>query len=376
MGELASREEKNAAAAATAEMFEAQAHIYKHTFNYANSVALSSAIRLNIPDVIHASAGKPVTLPHLASALNLPPAKHDHLRRLMRLLTHNGFFHYRSSTEEEEEEGEKGYVLTASSRLLVKGQAPNLSPFVRIITDPVLMTPFQFLGDWFSRTADGEAETETTPFEMAHGGVPLWKLCDEVPWLNDSFNHGMSCNSEMEGLGLKECGPVFEGLTTVTDVGGGTGTFARLVLEAFPGLKCTVLDLPHVVSALQPPPASGNLVFLGGDMFRSVPPADAILLKHIMHDWSDDNCVKILRKCKEAISDRAKGKVIIIDIVMDKKKGTMTEVKLAFDMLMMVYFNGKERAEKEWETMFNEAGFTSYHIHPIFGIWSLIEVFP
>ncbi|VFQ76003.1 unnamed protein product [Cuscuta campestris] len=355
-------------------MFEAQAHIYKHTFNYANSMALSSALRLNIPDIIHAAAGKPVTLPHLASALHLPPAKHDHLRRLMRLLTHNGFFRYRSTTDDREEE-EKGYVLTASSRLLVKGQVPNLSPFVRVHTEPDLMTPFQFLGDWFS----GNAGEEVTPFEMAHGGVPLWKLCGEDPRLNNAFNEAMLCNSEMQGLGLGDCGPVFEGLATVTDVGGGTGMFAKLVVEAFPGLECTVFDLPHVVAGLQPP--SDNLRFVGGDMFDSIPSSDAIILKHIMHNWSDENCLKILKKCKEAITSNngvIKGKVIIIDIVMDEKGkedgGAITEMKFMFDVLMMVYLNARERTEKEWERMFIEAGFSGYHISHVFGIWSLIEM--
>ena len=62
----------------------------------------------------------------------------------------------------------------------------------------------------------------------------------------------------------------------MVDVGGGTGTTARIICEAFPKLKCVVLDLPHVVENLT---GTNNLSFVGGDMFNSFPQTDAVLLK-------------------------------------------------------------------------------------------------
>jgi hypothetical protein len=70
--------------------------------------------------------------------------------------------------------------------------------------------------------------------------------------------------------------PIFQGLCSLVDVGGGTGTVARIISEAFPHIKCTVFDLPHVVADL---PETTNLKYVGGDMFRSIPSADAILIK-------------------------------------------------------------------------------------------------
>ncbi|RVW37977.1 Myricetin O-methyltransferase [Vitis vinifera] len=58
---------------------------------------------------------------------------------------------------------------------------------------------------------------------------------------------------------------------------GGTGLTARTISEAFPQLKCTVFDLPHVVANL---PEYRNLEFVGGDMFQSVPSADATLMNY------------------------------------------------------------------------------------------------
>uniref|UniRef100_M0ZZ16 O-methyltransferase n=1 Tax=Solanum tuberosum TaxID=4113 RepID=M0ZZ16_SOLTU len=71
-------------------------------------------------------------------------------------------------------------------------------------------------------------------------------------------------------------GLIFEGLKSLVDVGGGTGTIAKAIADAFPQINCTVFDLPHVIEGLE---GSKNLSFVGGDMFNSIPSANAILLK-------------------------------------------------------------------------------------------------
>lgn len=102
-----------------------------------------------------------------------------------------------------------------------------------------------------------------------------------------------------------------------------------------------------------------------------------IIWQLVFHTLNDEDCVKVLKNCREAIS--RKGKVIIIDIVIndeEKCKHEMTETKLYFDVMMMCLVNGKERDEKEWKKLFFEAGFRDYKISPLFGLRSLIEVYP
>lgn len=96
----------------------------------------------------------------------------------------------------------------------------------------------------------------------------------------------------------------------------------------------------------------------------------------IIHDWNDEEGLKILKRCRDAIVDG--GKVMIIDVVVDvnHEDGEVLEDQLYFDMAMMSYFNAKERSEKEWAKLFSDAGFTSYKITPAFGVRSLIEVYP
>ena len=60
---------------------------------------------------------------------------------------------------------------------------------------------------------------------------------------------------------IDKCKGVFEGVEYLVDVGGGTGTVAKAIAEAFPQMECTVFDLPHVVAGLS---GSGNLKFVGG----------------------------------------------------------------------------------------------------------------
>ncbi|KAM3284859.1 isoflavone-7-O-methyltransferase 9-like [Capsicum chacoense] len=81
------------------------------------------------------------------------------------------------------------------------------------------------------------------------------------------------------------------------------------------------------------------------DMFQSIPHADPILLKLVTHNWSDEDCVKILQRCREASTYNNEGrkeKVLIIDVVLnrDEDEADMTEVKLLFDVLMAVLFVG------------------------------------
>lgn len=254
----------------SSELFQAQSHLYKHMLSYISSMSLKCAIQLGIPDTIN-NHGQLITLPELVSALEIHPTKIGFVQRLMRLLVHSGFFTTTkvSQNQEEKQQEEEAYDLTPCSRLLLKDKVPCLSPIVLLTLDPTIISPWHFLENWF------RTEEALIPFESAHG-VNLWDYVDKNSKLNNLFNEAMASDSGMMNLVVKECKPVFEGLSSLVDVGGGTGTVCRIITEAFPHLKCTVLDLPHVVANL---PDTENLKFIGGDMFQAIPRADAILLK-------------------------------------------------------------------------------------------------
>ncbi|MED6145719.1 hypothetical protein PIB30_027963 [Stylosanthes scabra] len=345
-------------------LFEAQTHLYKYTYHFLGSLCLKTAIQLGIPDIIH-KHGKPITISELVLALNIDSNKSTYLYRLMRLLVHAGIF---SKTKVDEQ---VGYDLTLSSTLLLKESFPTLLPHVWAMFHPAMLHSPEFLAEWFHSSSD------LTPFHTANG-MSNWDYMSQNREFNDLFTEAMISDSGMMKLVIKDLKSVFERLNSMVDVGGSKGGMARLISESLPGLQCTVLDLPHVVQNLQD---TNNLKFVAGDMFQVIPPADAILLKLVLHSLNDEDCIKVLKKCKEAIisSKGKEGKVIIIDIVInenDDDKHELAEAKLYFDILMMSVVPGREREEKEWEKLFLEAGFSHYKITPIFGMRSLIQVYP
>lgn len=354
------------------ELFLAQAHLYKIMYGFLNPMSVKWAVDLGIPDIIH-KHGQPITLPELVSALEVSQSKVDSVYRLMRLLAHNDFFTVvkKIDTETDTDTGIKleAYGLTPVSKLLVTGTDHCLSPMVNYVNTPALVGSYNQLSKWTS----GD---DLTIAETALGSGGYWKFLQQNPTYLKTFNESMESDSRVLRLALRECKSVFEGLNSLVDVGGGTGNTAKIISEAFPQLNCIVLDLPEVVADLK---GSNNLSFVGGDMFKSIPQADAVLVKWVLHNWSDEACIKVLKNSKDAISGKGKGgKVIIIDIVINEKQDEheMTEVKLLLDVLMMSFLNGKERSEKEWKRIIMEAGFTHYKIFPVFGFRSLIELYP
>ena len=247
------------------ELFQAQTHLYGQMFNYLNSMSLVCAAQLGIPDIIH-NHGRPITLPELVSALHIPPNKSSCIYRLMRMLVHSGFFATTKAVIGQGGGGE-AYVLTPPSQLLVKDNTNCLSPFMSLI-NPAFVTPWHSLGDWFRGS-------EPTAFQQAYG-MAFWEYNNQNPELNGLFNAAMACDSQMMNLVIRDCRPIFEGLDSMVDVGGGTGSLARIISETFPHMNCTVLEIPQVIANLE---GTENLKYVGGDMFQHIPSADAVLLK-------------------------------------------------------------------------------------------------
>ncbi|KAF4397150.1 hypothetical protein G4B88_008996 [Cannabis sativa] len=326
-------------------LLRAQAHIWNHIFNFINSMSLKCAVELGIPDIIN-NHGKPMTISQLTLALPINKNKFQCLYRLMRLLTHSGFFALEKAKIEGEEE-EEGYVITEASKLLLKDNPMSVTPFLLLVLNPVLTKSFDVLNTWFQND-------DSTPF-VTTNGMAIWDYCSHEPKLAQSFNEAMASDARLvTSVLIKKCKGVFEGVDSLVDVGGGTGTVAKSIATTFPQIQCSVLDLPHVVAGLQ---GEKNLNFIAGDMFVEVPTAQWIL-----HDWSDENSIKILKKCKEAItrSEKKIGKVIVIDMIIENEKDEIDdesyETQLFMDMALMTLFSGQERNEKELSKLFKDAG--------------------
>jgi hypothetical protein len=98
-------------------------------------------------------------------------------------------------------------------------------------------------------------------------------------------------------------------------------------------------------------------------------------LQWILHDWGDDECIQILKKCREAIP-KEKGKVIIVEAVIEEEGGkhnNYKDVGLMLDMVMMAHTNiGKERTLKEWDYVIKMAGFKAFTVISINAVQCVI----
>ncbi|KAJ3696546.1 hypothetical protein LUZ61_000251 [Rhynchospora tenuis] len=347
---------------------QAVAELMNMALGFIKPMSLKCALDLGIADQI-CRHGRPMTLSQLHSALSLPQSKEPHLGHLMRILTHFGFIQMQIDANTS---AEPIYDITPMSSLVTNKEGSlNLVPMVRFRLESIEenIKAFLCMADWLKQ------EDKQTSFEMAHG-CSLWEMASGNSRLNETFNSAMaSTTSLFTDVIIKSGGDIFKGIESLVDVGGGVGAVAKAIASNFPHVKCTVLDLPHVVRDLA---NDGVVKFVSGDMFDYIPPGDALLLKCVLHNWGDDDCIKILKRCKEAISStEAGGKVIIVDFVVGRPRARVSEeTQLLLDMLMMSVHAGAERDENEWKTLFTKAGFSSYKIARTIGLFSVIEVYP
>ncbi|CAM0912410.1 unnamed protein product [Alopecurus aequalis] len=356
-------------------LLNAEHELWTTSFSYIKSMAVKSAIDLRLADAIH-HHGNAATLPQIVARVTVHQSKIPCLRRLMRVLTVSGVFGVQkpqnvvpgATANGTGAAAEPLYTLTPVSRLLVGSR--NLASIMSMILDPTFITPFLGMGAWFEH-----ALPDPCIFRQQHG-MALWKMADKDPAFDALINDGMvSDSSFIMEIAIRECGEVFEGITSLMDVGGGLGAASQAISNAFPSLECTVMDLGHVVVKA---PTGTAVKYVVGDMFQSVPPADAVFLKWVLHDWSHEDCVKILKNCKKSIPSKEKGgKVLIIDIVVGAGPSRVKhrELQVMWDMYMTLV-DGMERDEQEWGNIFLEAGFSGYKIIPVLGFRSIIEVYP
>ncbi|CAL4954268.1 unnamed protein product [Urochloa decumbens] len=370
-------------------LLQGYVELQQHALSHLKSMALACATGLGIPSAIYRRGGA-ATISDLIAQTGLPESKLPYLRRLMRVLTVSGIV----GTGQQPSGGESSettvYTLTPVCRVLVHGGgggSPSSSPscdmsaLLRLLTRPsTTLAPFFNLEAWFRDDAGGSK----TAFEMVHGMSP-WSLTKKDASFNKTLNDACVADSSMTmdamlrqttgGGGGGNNNDIFQGITSLVDVGGGHGAAAIAIARAFPHIKCSVLDLEQVVSEA---PDDATVQFIAGDMFKSIPPADAVLLKGVLNCWDDDNCIKILKVCKEAIPARdAGGKVIIVNMVVGygTPDTAVREAQVLVDLYLM-RAGGIERDEREWKKVFFAAGFSGYKIMPILGTMSVIQVFP
>lgn len=149
----------------------------------------------------------------------------------------------------------------------------------------------------------------------------------------------------------------FSGLRTIVDVGGATGDLLTTVLRSYPGSCGILYDLPHVVkdapALIQSRGMKDRVTIEAGSFFERVPSGgDAYMLSHIIHDWSEEQCLKILGNCRRAM--KPESRLLIIEMVLPP--GDAPHPGKILDMMMLVGPGGQERTDKEYGALLAKAG--------------------
>jgi len=204
-------------------------------------------------------------------------------------------------------------------------------------------------------------------------GAPVFDYIAAHAELGPIFDAGMtSMNGHETGAMLDAYD--FSGIEVLADIGGGNGSLISAVLLHYPKMKGLLFDLGHVVGRTKENLKTSGLAnrcnVVEGSFFETIPAgADAYLFRHIIHDWTDEQCIQILGHCRKAIP--AHGKLLIVDGVVPADNAPSPSKDL--DMVMLTFPGGQERTEAQFRPLLKAAGFELMSITPTTTMVSVVE---
>ncbi|GLJ55159.1 hypothetical protein SUGI_1183890 [Cryptomeria japonica] len=312
-------------------------------------MAMKAAIELDVLQII-STAGSGLQISPTQIVAQIPnvtnPDAAITLDRILRVLASHSLLSCSLSIDQNGKP-ERLYGLTPLCKYLVQNKdGLSLAPLALMNQDKVFMDSWYHLKD---AVLEG-----SQPFIKAHG-VNAFEYPAKDQRFNRIFNKAMADHSAMVMERILDSYHGFKDLEELLDVGGGVGSTLNLIVSKHPHIKGVNYDLPHVV---RDAPDYPGVTHVGGDMFESVPSSRAIFMKWILHDWSDDQCIRILKNCHKALLE--KGKVIVVDCILPMVAETSSFARQAFhvDLLMLAYNpGGKERTKEEFKDLAKAAGF-------------------
>lgn len=301
------------------------------------SRAVYVATKLNIAE--HLST--PKTIEELALATQSNP---ESLKRLIETLASVGIF----------EKGESNLFLnTPKSSLLIKSHPDSLYHLSLFYGDVIHKS-------WDS--LDQSIESGIPAFNLTFQ-QPVFSYFKENPEKAALFQAAMKEKSKAV-IKSTLSNFDFSSFSSLIDLGGGNGQFLGSLKSLYPEKEFTLFELPEVVNKLP----KTDLKVISGNFFHEVPKGyDAYLMKSVIHDWKDEEAIKILQNCHAAMED--KSRLLIVDVVLQPE----AIYAHAMDLLMLAITGGKERSEEDFIRILSSAGFEMVNIVPTSTEFSIIE---
>jgi SAM-dependent methyltransferase len=301
------------------------------------SQAIHVAARLGVVDCL-------VDGPKTAEELGLATKAHaPSLKRLLRALVNLDVF---------TEDSLGRFQVTKLGETLRRNHPSFIRPWVIFLGSSFMWKPW---GALYETVLTGK-----TAFAEIYQ-ISFFKYLADHPEDAAVFNEAMSAGSSASVSSFLAAYD-FSRFERIVDIGGGQGELLRGILVANPKAHGVLFDYPSVVAGangLRTGEVANRCEVVGGDFFTSVPEGgDAYLLKTVIHDWDDDEAVKILRNCRRAI--KPEGRLLLFETVVSASNRPESGLMDA----MALVLGGRERTESEFSAILREAGFSIKQVIP------------
>lgn len=192
-------------------------------------------------------------------------------------------------------------------------------------------------------------ENNTAAFELSTG-ESYYQYLENNSAARERFDQGMSQFSEFENQLTAEALTITG--KTVIDIGGGKGDLVSRISQKYPEIQVDLFDLPETVKG-RLPNLKKSEVFNGSflEAIHIGRKYELVLLKRVIHNWGDQDCVRILKNIKPLLKEG--GEVIVLDALLENKGPSVVRDAQMIDLLM----NGKERNYTELDQIAKDAGF-------------------
>ncbi|MEU7190898.1 methyltransferase [Streptomyces sp. NPDC045369] len=251
------------------------------------------------------------------------------------------------------------FEATAAGALLRSDTPDSMAALARIFCEPVMTLARERVED--------SVRTGAPAFDSIFGTDFFSHLKDE-PELSQAFNAAMSQRTHTAAQTVPPHYD-FGRFTTIVDVGGGDGTLLAAILRAHPTSRGMIYDsaegLAQAPAKLAAAGVADRVTLEPGDFFAAAPPGgDLYLLKSVIHDWNDEQCVGILGHIRQVLPPD--GRLLIIEPVLtDTVRPGATALPYMSDLNMLVTVGGRERTRADFETLCATAGFKITGLTPL-----------
>lgn len=253
----------------------------------------------------------------------------------------------------------------------------------------------------FTRLADGRfalneaAETlrsgvpgSTRAMVLNFGAGPIWTAWGELlgaitkggsafrfaygeeffPFIAKHPEHAATFNNFMTELAARRS-PLglydFSTFGTIVDVGGGQGFMLGSILQGNPNTRGILFDMPQVIekarAVLDSFGVAERCESVSGSFFEAIPAGgDGYILSNILHDWNDEDSIRILRGCRTAMKPGAV--LLVVELVVEEDDSP--SLAKTVDMQMLTILGGVQRTLEEFQALFDQTGFGRAVVDP------------